>query len=201
MSTWPERCNTWSMSSRVWIVSPTCSRSRIKGAGKSGAAFTRRLHQLARIDPGVISVWLCSWIGKCALNDVIARSVSPIGFNRVEYPVWPGLPAHAPTPRLNTSPAPTAWVSSPIKSRALMGQIKPCHTTPSPTSHRSCAPPVAPRIPAWPLRVALTASPSPLQTRRGKYPYDHIRIGGIMVLRSWLQAMCKWRQSRSDNGY
>ena len=33
----------------------------------------------------------------------------------------------APTARLNPSPAPTAWVSSPIKSRALKGQIKPCH--------------------------------------------------------------------------
>ena len=33
----------------------------------------------------------------------------------------------APTARLNPSPAPTAWVSSPTKSRALKGQIKPCH--------------------------------------------------------------------------
>ena len=33
----------------------------------------------------------------------------------------------SPTARLNPSPAPTAWVSSPTKSRALKGQIKPCH--------------------------------------------------------------------------
>jgi len=42
-----------------------------------------------------------------------------------------------------------------------------------------------------PLRAA--ASPSPRQTRTGKYPYDYLRFWGFMVLRplSWAKGGCR----------